>query len=130
MSGETPEQPSSAGEGPADYTLHVMEEDAVFCEVDPDGRLQLFLHFYDGKYDGDHPFWKAICAWLDEDSGTNDLRVNFRLSDVLDFELEGHELFRFKGKTNIKAKPVLDAMRAELMQMVARIDAVQYGSPE
>jgi hypothetical protein len=100
-------------------------EDCVFSELDPDGRLWLYLHFcMDSGID--EVMWDAIDAWQNDEDGNPVLRVFFRLSDVLERELEGHELFGSGGLVSQKCKPTLDAMRTELLQMVARIDGVKY----
>lgn len=104
-----------------------IDDDCVFSELDADGRLRLYLHFSaaGGLEDA---MWDAIDAWQNAVPGDPCLQVCFRLSDALDFELEGNEVPWTDGLIDPAAKPRIDAMRSELLQMVARIDGVKYVS--
>lgn len=105
-----------------------IDDNCVFSELDSAGRLRLYLHFSaaGGLEDA---MWAAIDAWQKDVPGDPCLQVCFRLSDALDFELEGNELPFDGGRIDQASKPRLEAMRAELMQMVARIDCVEYAAP-
>ena len=104
-----------------------IDDSSVFSELDSDGRLRLFLHF-SAEGGLEDAMWDAIEAWQDDVPGDPCLEVCFRLSDALEFELEGNEIPWTDGLIDPVAKPRIDAMRAELLQMVARIDGVKYAS--
>lgn len=104
-----------------------MDDSGVLCELDADGRLRLFLHF-SAAVGLEDAMLDAIKAWLHDVPGDPCLQVCFRLSDALDVELEGNEIPCTDGLIDPASKPRIDAMRAELLQMVERIDGVKYAS--
>jgi hypothetical protein len=108
-----------------------LRDGCVFLEMDADGRVGLFHWFSDvgcGLDGLDAGLKEAVNAWCDPDESADEviLKVDFRLSDALnfEFEIEGHEIEG--GLIGPYRRPVHEAMRAELLEMVARIDAIKY----
>jgi hypothetical protein len=101
------------------------EDNCVFSELDDDGELLLYFHYCPqfGVDDDIGTIWDAVNAW---EKGAHDscLHVRFRLSDALDVELDSNSYP--DGRIDPERRPVIEAMRAELVSMLERIDAVKY----
>lgn len=93
-------------------------------EIGKDGRAQLYL-WYDLDF-GDCPLWDVVegtLGWSDEYRQPT-LKINFHLSDALDFLIEDASLKN--GAIDISQKPLLDSMRVELQQMIDVIDKLKF----
>lgn len=97
-------------------------ENCVFADLNQSGKLSLYVYF--SAFCGiDASMWEAIEAWTDDSEADTALEVRFSLADALDMLLDSN---MYGDKVDASEKPVIDAMRSELLQMVARIDALKY----
>ena len=87
--------------------------------------LELFCYLSDAI---DETLDDAMAAW---GNGSEEVAIStrFTLSDALNSAIEMHEMPAYDHAIDAAAKPMFDAMRAELMAMVERIDALTFETP-
>lgn len=97
----------------------------VFSELDDEGRTILYAHL---EVNGDLADVVLRAEQAAEDLGLTDpaIQVTFRLMDAIDGVLTGAEIIGEPGLFDLSAKPLMDAMRGELLAMLARIDGIKY----
>lgn len=110
------------------------EDPYVYAKLDENGRVECQLYFSD-EAGPDSPMGKVfmhVCCLEVGDDGhfTNNETVaiesTFRLSTALDIAIEGYEMPAHDGAIDIKDRALFDSMRAELVEMIARIDALKF----
>lgn len=69
-------------------------------------------------------FGEIAKAWDDDDP--IELLIGFKLSDALETAITSHEMPAYENAIDSAAKPLFDAMRAELSAMIDRIDALKF----
>jgi hypothetical protein len=96
----------------------------VHSEETADGRIICSIGF---SNDGSDPIVDAAALeWHGEDGVQ--LWVDFSLSAILDDRIDAYQLVQEPaGTVEEEARPLMAAMRAELLAMVAKIDALEYG---
>ena len=87
--------------------------------------LELFIHISDAL---DESLDDAMAAW---GNGNEEVVIStqFALRDALDSEIEMHEMPDYGRAIDAKSKPMFDAMRAELAEMIERIDTLTFATP-
>lgn len=73
----------------------------------------------------DDQLFEAVAAWADESESVS-IAHHFNLPDILADSIDGHE--RHDGIIDPDAKPIFDAMRNDMLEMIRRIDSLQYWS--
>lgn len=71
---------------------------------------------------------EAMAAWIDSDDEVG-ISCNFRLTEALDSIIELHEMPACGHAIDENARPLIDAVRAELVKMIERIDALKFTTP-
>lgn len=88
-----------------------------------DGKVQLCVHLSDMGCDDDID--AAIKEW-----GTNAeetfIQLTFHPSEVLNHAIEMHCMPSLDNAIDITAKPLFDALRNDLEEMITKIDALQF----
>ena len=105
-------------------SLHVEREETMLHPgLDNRGvRLTCYLSNY-----CDDDLDDVLLAWHAQEEVS--ISNHFRLSDVVACAIELHEMPAYDGAINEAAKPLFDAMRAELAQMIATIDGLVFRTP-
>jgi hypothetical protein len=107
----------------------VITDDGVGSELDEDGRVWVYQYLSTGLAStngmGQEALWEFVDVAADPTNEDRDvaLVVKCRLSDVLNWHIENNSS---DGLLSPESKPLLSAMRKELAEMVARIDATEY----
>jgi hypothetical protein len=113
----------------------VEEDESVWAELLDDGRVSLRIHLQEFSPEGG-PVDRAIQSWQENEEGTSTiLELRFTLSSVLDLIEDGQLLYNRDGKPipselrliGQEARPLLQALRSEMMEIIGRIDAINYG---
>lgn len=71
----------------------------------------------------------VIKAWFNDTHSTI-IAPHFSVSSPLDYLIDGHEMHAHENAIDMDAKPVFDALRAELIAQVKRIDALIFKQVE
>lgn len=68
---------------------------------------------------------EAMATW---GNGVEEVTIStqFALRDALDSAIELHQMPAYDNAIDAEAKPMFDAMRAELVEMLGRIDALKF----
>ena len=103
------------------YVSYEPENQLVFVRLD-NGKIDLSVYL-SNECDSGFEITQAILTWA-EDSKSVIIAPHFSISSPVDYLVEGHG---FEGKVDINAKPVFEAVRAEMVAEIARIDAIVYG---
>jgi hypothetical protein len=111
-------------------TRQFVEKNKLVWSFLEDGRLSLRVFVEKDNSDAEN---QAIAAWRDDEDDVNVLLdLRFTLTSILD-RAEGFSLLPGEYEKigprllDQRAKPFIQAMRAELIEMVERIDALKYG---
>lgn len=109
-----------------------MKEDCIFSRITKSGKMWLYIHL-SAAWNSDAGL-NAIWGFVDDCNKLEDndpcLQINFRLSDVLESALVNFGLFGDHKKVLFSGKRTFDVMRAELIEMVSRIDSLEYTDPK
>ena len=92
-----------------------------------DGKIRLSTGFTSI----DKPFHDAATMHCSEENPdeTPELYANFSVSELLDSPIDMHTIIHTGGEfVSIDAKPTFDALRAELSELIERIDKLKYKS--
>lgn len=90
-----------------------------------DGKIRLSTGFTSI----DQPFHEAAILHCSDENPEEipELYANFSVSEILDCLVDMHGLTHTEGEfLDIKARPKIDALRAELSELIARIDDLKY----
>lgn len=104
--------------------IHEIHDEMVHVDL-RNGKLRLCIELSNAD-DGEklEALDAAVDAWDgDEQSGVD---CFFTLTEILDSSIEMHQIPANENRIDIDAKPLFDAMRAELSEMIQRIDAIKY----
>lgn len=114
------------GGHPTDYLTYEPENEMVYVRLMEDGTLDLSIYLASEMVCSDEDeIEQAVVAWaLGKDSVI--IAPRFKVSSPVDYLVEGHQMPAYGGRIDAKAKPVLDALRAEMLAQVARIDGLEY----
>lgn len=109
-----------------DFPPIMEREDVMVHPTLIGGRLRLstFISNYYDLDEGETHLQSVIDRWNDEHEVG--ISFNFWPSGILDSMIDLHE--RYPARTSIceEDKPMFDALRAELVQMIERIDALKF----
>ena len=95
----------------------------VFVRLE-DGKIDLSVYFSNqcGVPGG---LEDAMTAWL-EDTAYAVIAPHFSVASPVDYLIEGHEMPAHGNAIDEKARPVFEAIKREMLEQVARIDALVY----
>ena len=105
-------------------TIH---EDLIFTQMDPSGGLDLYLHLSNCSIDEE--LEAAIAAWDDSDLDEVNIQVHFKAADILGSIIDGWSTSANRRRLNADAKPMVNALKADLLAMLARIETLEF-SPD
>lgn len=103
---------------PEDFTF---EDQNVWTEL-RDGNVVLHTTLSNcgsDSYDRDLSEWfnhEQECVLISE----------FQISGIIDGVIDMHGLVSYKGAIDLKVKPLVDALRAEFVKQIERIDAMVF----
>jgi hypothetical protein len=105
--------------------MHIERNDDMLHPKLGKNGLELFCHLSDAI---DETLDDAMAAW---GNGSEEVEIStrFTLSDALNSAIELHEMPAYDNAIDAAAKPMFDAMRAELAEMISRIDALTFKTP-
>ena len=105
--------------------MHIERSDGMLHPELGENGLELFCYLSDAI---DETLDDAMAAW---GNGKEEVAISTRvtLSDALNSAIEMHEMPAYDHAIDADAKPMFGAMRAELMAMVERIDALTFRTP-
>lgn len=104
-----------------------IEHDAIMLHpaLGPNG-LEVYCLLSDGM---DEFVDEAMEAWEQSDEAVS-ISTRFTLTQALDSAIELHVMPAYGHDIDADAKPLFDAMRAELSTMIERIDALKFSLPK
>lgn len=97
-------------------------QDAMVSVELKDGKIRLYTYL--SNYSNDD-LDAVMLDWIESENEVC-LLMNFTPASPVDYLIEGHEMPAHNNHIDIDAKPVFDALRAELLAQVARIDAIVF----
>ena len=105
--------------------MHIERSDDMLHPRLGANGVELFCYLSDAI---DETLDEAMAAW---GNGNEEVAIStqFALSDALDSAIDMHQMPAYDNAIDTDAKPMFDAMRAELMAMVERIDALTFATP-
>ena len=105
--------------------MHIERSNDMLHPKLGENGLELFCHLSDAI---DETLDEAMAAW---GSGNEEAAIStrFTLSDALNSAIDMHEMPAYDNAIDAAARPMFDAMRAELVAMVERIDALTFATP-
>ena len=105
--------------------MHIERSEGMLHPKLGENGLELFCYLsnaIDGELD------EAMAAWGNRNEEVA-ISTKFTLSDALNSAIELHEIPTYNNAIDANAKPLFDAMRAEMVAMIERIDALQFCDP-
>lgn len=105
--------------------MHIERSDNMLHPKLGENGLELFCYISDAI---DETLDEAMAAW---GNGNEEVAIStrFTLSDALNSAIDMHEMPAYDKAIDADAKPMFDAMRAELVAMIERIDALIFATP-
>lgn len=105
--------------------MHIERSDDMLHPKLGKNGIELFCYLSDAI---DETLDEVMAAW---GNGNEEVAIStrFALSDALNSAIEMHEMPAYDNAIDEKAKPLFDAMRAELVAMIERIDALTFATP-
>lgn len=105
--------------------MHIERSDNMLHPKLGENGLELFCYLSDAI---DETLDEAMAAW---GNGNEEVAIStrFTLSDALNSAIYMHEMPAYDKAIDEDAKPMFDAMRAELVAMIERIDALIFATP-
>lgn len=104
--------------------MHIERSDNMLHPKLGANGVELFCYLSDAI---DETLDGAMAAW---GNGNEEVAIStqFALRDALDSAIEMHEMPAYGNAIDAEAKPMFDAMRAELVAMIVRIDALKFAT--
>lgn len=99
------------------------EDQMVFVRLE-DGKIDLSVYFSNDCGDPGG-LEDAMTAWLD-DSSVAVIAPHFKISSPVDYMIEGHEMRAYDNAIDESARPIFEAIKREMLEQVARIDALVF----
>ena len=105
--------------------MHIERNNDMLHPKLGENGLELFCYISDAI---DETLDEVMAAW---GNGNEEVAIStrFTLSDALNSAIEMHEMPAYDSAIDADAKPMFDAMRAELVAMIERIDALTFATP-
>lgn len=103
------------------------KDQLVFVRLE-NGQIDLSVYF-SNECESPDDLVAAMEAWID-DTDTAVIKPHFRISSIVDYVVVFHEIWGSKNKVDAEAKPLLDAIKREMLEQIARIDALSIVSDE
>ena len=105
--------------------MHIERSDDMLHPRLGANGVELFCYMSDAI---DEALDDAMAAW---GNGKEEVAIStqFALSYALDSAIDMHQMPAYDNAIDAKAKPLFDAMRAELAAMIERIDTLKFATP-
>lgn len=105
--------------------MHIERNNDMLHPKLGENGLELFCYISDAI---DETLDEVMAAW---GNGNEEVAIStrFTLSDALNSAIEMYEMPAYDSAIDADAKPMFDAMRAELVAMIERIDALTFATP-
>jgi len=101
-------------------------DEMVFVRLD-NGKVDLSIYMCN-ECSSEQGLIDAMTAWI-EDEATAIIAPHFTIAAPVDYLIEGHQMPAYDNAIDECARPVFDAIRREMLEQVARIDALQFKTP-
>lgn len=113
---------------PSDVAFEPKDQ-LVFVRLE-DGKIDLSV-FFSNELGEPGNLVESMTAWI-EDTAVAVIAPHFKISSPVDYIIEGYGIYGSETEMDGPAKPLLDAVRREMMEQIARIDAltIKYESGE
>lgn len=102
---------------PSDSCLHVDLED---------GKIDLSV-FLSNETDSSNELLNAIAAWADDTSPVI-ICPHFTVAAPVDYLIDMNQMPAYDNHIDIDAKPIFDAIKAEMLEQIERINALVFAS--
>lgn len=109
-----------------------------YVSFEPENEL-VFVRFENGKIDlsvylsnetnEEQAMLASVTAWAD-DSSPVIIAPHFTVASPVDYLIDMHEMPAHNNHIDANAKPIFDALRAEMVAQIARIDALVFEDPD
>jgi hypothetical protein len=102
-----------------------LKNQVPYTTLQSDGSIVMSLWLHN---DPDYPEYEAVADAMSEWEGDNSVEISldFTLKDAVTDLIEGHEMPSSGNQIDIGAKPLFDALRAEMQAQIDRIDALKF----
>ena len=105
------------------YVTYEPKEQMVFVRLHK-GKIDLSVYLTN-ECEEAAEMMPVVTAWS-EDTHPAIIAPHFSVSSPLDYLIDSHEMHAHENAIDMDAKPIFDALRAELIAQVARIDALNF----
>lgn len=105
------------------YVSYEPSDQMVFVRLE-DGKIDLSVYLSNEVDSGDE-IYAAIEAWASGEESAI-IAPHFTIASPVDYLIEGHQMPSFNNNIDADAKPLFDAIRAEMAAQIARIDALVF----
>lgn len=109
-----------------DEIAYEPSDQMVFVRLD-NGKVDLSVYMCN-DCDSEQGLIDAMTAWI-EDEATAIIAPHFTIASPVDYLIEGYQMPAYDNAIDEDARPVFDAIRREMLEQVARIDALQFKTP-
>ncbi|MFA5920121.1 MAG: hypothetical protein WC856_02370 [Methylococcaceae bacterium] len=100
-----------------------LKEDYVYSEL-IDGEIELSIAvIYDGLDENVNEVMEYL---LYETSDTTTMEVTFKIENIIDTAIDGHELCHNPGYIDMDSKHLFDAIKRQFQEQIDRIDELQF----
>lgn len=103
-----------------------LNDEMIFTDL-VGGKIQLTVYL-SNLTDQRDELLEAMTAWVD-DSNNVEIVVNFSVSSPVDYLIDGHKMPAYQDHIDMDAKPVFDALKAEMLEQIKRIDSLTFEAP-
>lgn len=106
------------------YVTYEPQDQMVHVELQ-DGKIDLSIYLSNETCSSPE-MAAAIDAWA-KDSQAVIIAPRFTLASPVDCLIESHQLLRCRDIIDLEARPIFEAVKAELEAQIKRIDALVFG---
>ena len=102
-------------------------DEMVFVQLD-NGKVDLSIYMCN-ECSYEQGFIDAMTVWIEDEATAVIIAPHFTIASSVDYLIEGHRMPTYDNAIDEDVRPVLDAIRREMLEQVARIDALQFKTP-
>ena len=106
------------------YVSYEPKNEMVFVRLE-DGKIDLSIYL-SNECNSEEALVNAMTAWV-EDSDSVIIAPHFTLASPVDYLIDGHKMRHYGNAIDEEARPVFDAVKREMLEQIARIDALKFG---
>jgi len=106
---------------------HVKTNEPPCLEI-VDNNIVVSTHISSARNEESNDFLFELSQDYINEEGETAIQTSFKLSELLEHEIEGYELVNEKEEEilDIESKPLFDKIKEELLELIDRIDVLKY----